>query len=95
MHVPTDRSEDLEAVREDTNLVEVSHLNLAETCVRTGSVHPVELVNDAFIIELLDDSDGLLADGRFSLLRAGSAVMGAIDAWVLRDFMLPVICGLH
>ena len=88
LHVPVDRGEDLEAVSEHTDLVEVSHLNLAQHSVGDDRcVDPVELVDNTLLIEFFDDADGFLADGGLSLLCAGTAVMSSVDAGMLRNGM--------
>ena len=92
LYVPASRGEDLEAVSEDANLVEMANLNLAQSrVVDAGSVDPVELVDDAFSIELLDHADSFLADSRLSLLSARTAVVCAVDAWVGSDRMVEVV----
>ena len=96
LYVPAGCCEDLEAVGQHANFVQVSHLNLTHGCiVGHSSVHPVELVNLTFYIEFLDDSDGLLTYCGFSLLSARTAVVSTVDARMLSDRVSEVVSLLH
>lgn len=59
-----------------------------------SSVDPVEFVADTLRVEFSDDTNGLLSDGSFGLLGAGSAMMSAVDARMLGDRVLELSC-LH
>lgn len=91
LHVPLGFSEDAEAVREDSDFIVVPNANFGELSVALASgIDPVSTVNHALIRELADDSNGLLTNCRFGLLCAGSAMMSAIDSWVLCKSILPL-----
>lgn len=86
LDVPAGSCKDLEAVSENSDLVEMSYLDFAQLGVSdNGGIDPVELVDDTFVVKLLDHADGLLTNGSFSLLSACTAVMSAIDSSVLCD----------
>jgi len=84
LDVPARGCKHLEAVGENSDLVEMSYLDFAELSVSdNGGIDPVELVDNAFVVELLDHTDCLLTNGSFSLLSACTAMMSAIHSRVL------------
>lgn len=92
LDVPAHICEDLEAVGEDANFVEVANLNLVHGRVAGArSVHPVELITDALVVELFDDTHGFHTDGALSLLCAGAAVVRTVHTRVCSESMLPVM----
>lgn len=98
LDVPARGCEHLEAVGKNADLVEMSYLDFAQLGVSNDSgIDPVEFVDDAFVVELLDHAHGLLANGAFGLLSACSTVMSAVDSCVLSDRvheLASLSCGL-
>ena len=96
LYVPAHRGENLEAVSQHTHFVEVPDLDLAQLCIaRARRVDPVELVDYSFIVEFLDHSHSFLADGTLGLCCACTAVMSAVDSWMRRNRVVPVMGLLH
>ncbi len=91
LHVPASLSKDTKGMSENSNLVQVSHLDLAESGITDiGRVDPVKFVNNAFTVEFLDHAHSFLTDSRFSLLGAGTAMVCAVDSWVRCDRVLEL-----
>ena len=71
-------------------------LDLAQLCVAcTCGVDPVELVDHSFIVKLLDYTDSFLADSTFGLCCACTTMMSAVNSWMRRDRVVPVMSLLH
>jgi len=72
------------------------YLDLAQLCVAsTCSVDPVELVDHSFIVKLLDYTDSFLTDSAFGLCCARTTMMSAVNSWMRRDRVVPVMSLLH
>ena len=83
LHVPVEAGEYGEYVGEDADLIEVSDSHFAEFVPVGLPIHAVRVVDGALSRVLLDNTHGLLTDGRLTLLGRGADMVATVDSRVL------------